>query len=77
MIEEHRLEINNLRNQIKSLTIKEGMTLTKLKMLINEKFGKTDSLENLANKFRNKTIKVTELAEILDILGYEVVLRKK
>jgi hypothetical protein len=77
MIREYKLETNNLRNQLKSLTVMEGMSLTKLKILINEKYDKTDTLENLTNKLRNKTIKATELFEILDTLGYEIILRKK
>ncbi len=77
MNKEFKLEVENLRNQLKSLTIMEGLTLTKLKILINEKYDKTDTLENLTNKLRKKTIKVTELAEIVDILGYEIILKKK
>jgi len=77
MIREYKLETNNLRNQLKSLAVMEKMSLTKLKILINEKYNKTDTLENLTNKLRNKTVKATELFEILDILGYEVILRRK
>ncbi len=77
MVREYKLEIANLRNQLKSLTVMEGMTLTKLKILINEKYNKTDTLENLTNKLRKKTIKANELAEIADVLGYEIILRKK
>ena len=77
MVREYKLETNNLRNQLKSLAVMEKMSLTKLKILINEKYNKTDTLENLTNKLRNKTVKATELFEILDILGYEVILRRK
>jgi hypothetical protein len=77
MIKEYKLETNNLRNQLKSLAIEERMSLTRLKILINEKYDKTDTLENLANKLRNKTIKATEMFEMLDILGYDIILRKK
>ncbi|OGH98583.1 MAG: hypothetical protein A2039_02420 [Candidatus Melainabacteria bacterium GWA2_34_9] len=77
MVREYKLETNNLRNQLKSLAVMEKMSLTKLKILINEKYDKTDTLENLTNKLRNKTVKATELFEILDILGYEVILRRK
>ena len=55
----------------------EGMTVTKVKEEINKKYNKTDSNRNLSNKFRNKTIRVAELAEIFDILGYELYIHKK
>ncbi len=74
---EYKIEEEKIRVLIKSLTAMEDMTLTKLKMLINQKFNKTDSLENLTNKLRNKTIRVSELLEILDVLGYELIVRKK
>lgn len=77
MKQEYNIEKDKLRVLIKSLTSMEEMTLTKLKILINHKFNKTDSLENLTNKIRNKTLRVTELLEIFDILGYDLIARKK
>lgn len=77
MKNEYALEKDNIRNIIKLLTTLEGKTLTRLKVDINHKYNKTDSLENLTNKLRNGTIRVNELLEIFDILGYEVITRKK
>lgn len=74
---EERIKENNIKTLIKSLTSMENMTLTKLKILINHKFNKTDGLNNLTNKIRNKTLRVTELLEIFDILGYDLVVKKK
>jgi hypothetical protein len=74
---EYKIEENKIRVLIKSLVAMEDMTLTKLKVLINHKFNKTDSLENLTNKLRTKTVKVSELLEILDVLGYDLIVRKK
>ena len=77
MNNEYKVEKDKIRVLIKSLVTMENMTLTKLKILINHKFDKTDSLENLTNKLRNKTIKTTELIEIFDVLGYDLIVRKK
>lgn len=74
---EYKIEKNNIRVLVKSLSAMENMTLTKLKILINQKFGKMDSLENLTNKLRKKTVKVSELMEIFDVLGYDLVVRKR
>ena len=77
MTNEYILEKSNIRNLIKLLTTFEGKTLTRLKVDINHKYNKTDSLENLTNKLRNGTVKATEVLEIFDILGYNVIVRKK
>lgn len=77
MDREIKLETENLAQQIKYLSALEGLTVTKVKELVNQKYNKTDSIRNLSNKLRNKTFRVTELAEILDILNYEIILRKK
>lgn len=74
---EYLIEKYSLRDLIRSLALMEGKTLTRMKVDINHKYNKTDSLENLTNKLRNGTIKVTELLEIFDILGYDVLVRKK
>ncbi len=77
MNNEYKLETENLKEQIKYLSALQGITMSKLKDEVNSKFNKTDSVRNLGNKLRNKTFRVSELAEILDILGYEIILRKK
>ena len=53
------------------------MTVLKVKEEVNKKYNKTDSNRNLSNKFRNKTIRGSELAEILDILEYDIYIHKR
>ncbi len=77
MENEYRLETDNLKEQIKYLAALQGITMSRLKDEVNLKYNKTDSIGNLGNKLRNKTFRVSELAEILDILNYEIILRKK
>ena len=74
---EYRLETDNLKEQIKYLAALQGITMSRLKDEVNIKYNKTDSIGNLGNKLRNKTFRVSELAEILDILNYEIILRNK
>lgn len=66
-----------LHKNIKDLLKQNGMNFTLLKYTINELFGKNDSVRNLHNKFKRKTIRVSELEEITEILNYEIILRKK
>jgi hypothetical protein len=74
---EEKINANNMKNIVKSLATMENMTLTKLKILINHKFDKTDGLNNFSKKLNTKTIKATELLEVFDVLGYDVVVKKK
>ena len=76
-MEEITIHSDNLQKDIKHLLKKGGMNFTLLKFTINELFGKKDSVRNLFNKFKRKTLRVSELEEIAEILNYEVVLRKK
>lgn len=77
MEREIKLESENLALQLKYLAALEGLTITKVKAFVNQKYNKTDSNRNLSNKLRNKTFRVSELAEIMDILGYDIYLKKK
>ena len=61
MEREIKLETDNLASQIKYLAALDGFTVTKVKEKVNKKYQKTDSNRNLSNKFRNKTLRVSEL----------------
>ena len=76
MINEYKLDTENLKEQIKYLAALQGLTMVGLKEKVNEKFGKSDSVRNLGNKLRNKTFRISELNEIMEVLNYELVLRK-
>lgn len=77
MNREIKLETDKLALQIKYLAAMDGLTVKRVKELVNEKYGKCDSNNNLSNKLRNKTFRVSELAEIAEVLNYEIILRKK
>lgn len=77
MEKEVKLETENLALQLKYLAALEGLTITKVKQLVNEKYNKTDSNRNLSNKLRNKTFRVSELVEIADILEFDIYLKKR
>lgn len=77
MDNEVKLETDNLALQIKYLAAMNGYTVLKVKEEVNKKYNKKDSNRNLSNKFRNKTIRVSELAEILDILDYDIYIHKR
>ena len=72
-----KLEIDNLAHQVKYLAALKAMTVKDVKEKVNEKYGKTDSNRNLSNKFRTKTIRISEISEIFDILGYDLYIKKR
>ena len=77
MEREIKLETDNLASPIKYLAALDGFTVTKVKEKVNKKYQKTDSNRNLSNKFRNKTLRVSELVELLDILDYDIYIHKR
>lgn len=77
MEREIKLETDNLASQIKYLAALDGFTVTKVKEKVNKKYQKTDNNRNLSNKFRNKTLRVSELVELLDILDYDIYIHKR
>lgn len=66
-----------IKNDIKSIIIKEGKTLTEINNCINNKFSKKSSIQNFVNKLSKETIKYKEVLEIADVLGYEIKWVKK
>ena len=77
MENEFKLDTKDICSQIKYLATKEGLNMTGLKYAVNEIFNKKDSVRNLYNKMRTKTLRVSELSEIAEVLNYDIILRKK
>jgi len=71
------LNSENLKKQIQAIAKKEGINMTMLKVTINAIFNRVDGVRNLYNKFTRKTLRVSELEEIAEVLNYEIILRKK
>jgi len=61
-----------LKDEVKVLLIKSGFTLTDLVKALNEKYNRTDSVQNLNGKLTRETLKYKEAQEISAILGYEI-----
>ena len=76
MEDEILLDTKHLLTQIKQIAKSEGINMTLLKITINAIFNKADGIRNLYNKINRKTLRVSELEEIAEVLNYEIVLRK-
>lgn len=65
------------RQQIKHMLINADMTMTELCKRMSNRLGKEYSMHNLSGKLRRDTIKYSEIKALFDILGYEIITRKK
>ncbi len=65
------------KHQIKHLLLMSDMTMTELCKRMSERLGKPYSIYNIYGKLYRDTIKYSEIKLLYDILGYELVLRKK
>lgn len=65
------------KQQIKHLLVMSDMTMTELCRKMSERLGKPYSIHNISGKLKRDSIKYSEIKLLYDILGYELVLRKK
>ena len=69
---------NNTRTRIKTVITAESQTLKNIVDELNIRHpSKSKTAQNLSNKLSRKTIRFDEVAEIMDILGYDIVLRNR
>lgn len=61
-----------IKDFIKSQITKEGLTMSKVVRLLNEKYNKKESIQNFSNKLTRETLRYKEAEEIADIIGYKI-----
>ena len=66
-----------LKRQIKSYVVAKGYTFEKLAKELNDKYGTKDSKTGLSNKLARGSLRHIELLRILDILGYDFVVKQR
>ena len=67
----------NIRNEIKSYIAREGMTMSEVVRKLSVAYGWSASIPNLSDKLKRGTLRYSEAADIADLLGYEIVWRKR
>lgn len=67
----------NTRNEIKAYIIREGMTMSEVVEKLAEEHGWSASVPNLSGKLRRGSLRYREAVELADVLGYEIVWRKR
>ena len=68
---------SNLRNEIKSYIVRNGCTMQEVVDLLADEYGWSDSVSNLSNKLQRESLRYTEAVHLADVLGYEIVWRKR
>lgn len=62
---------------VKTIIAAAGMSLTEVAEILEEKYRKPYSVQNLNNKIRNRTLRLSEAEDIAEIIGYEIQWKKK
>jgi len=66
-----------IKETVKISMLKCDVSLTELVKLINEKYDRQDTIQNLGKKINKGTLKYREAEEIAEVLGYEIIWEKK
>ena len=65
------------QNEIKSYIVRSGLTMTETLRLLSERCGWSPNLSNFSVRLKNGTLRYSEMTELAEVLGYEIVWRKK
>ena len=68
---------SNLRNEIKSYIVRNGCTMQEVVDLLSDEYGWSASVSNLSNKLQRESLRYTEAVQLADVLGFEMVWRKR
>lgn len=67
----------NIRNEIKSYIVREGMTMREVVEKMAEDYGWSSSESNLSDKLSRSSLRYREAVELADALGYDLVWKKR
>ena len=67
----------NIRNEIKSIIVREGMTLADLLDRMQRDYGWSRNVSNFTGKLTRGSLRYTEALELADALGYDIEWRKR
>lgn len=67
----------NIRNEIKSILIREGMTMADIVEKMADQYGWSASVPNFSGKLRRSSLRYQEAVELADALGYDLVWQKR
>ena len=67
----------DIRNELKSYIVKEGMTMRELVDILAYEYDWSDSVPNFSGKLRRGSLRYSEAVEMADVMGYDIVWVKR
>ena len=67
----------NVRNEIKSMIVRSGLTMRQVVDMLSDEYGWSDSISNFSNKLSRGSLRYSDAIQIADVLGYEIVWKKR
>lgn len=67
----------SVRETIKTLLLKEHMTLTELAEMFSKQTNKPYTVDGLSRKLQNETMKYNEAEKLINLIGYDIKLVKR
>lgn len=74
---DYKFEDIKIIDFVKTLAVYKGTSLRKLITRLAAKKDVSNCYSNFYSKLKNETIKFSEIVDIADILGYEVIFKDK
>ena len=67
----------DIRNELKSYIVKEGLTMRELVDTLSFEYGWSDSVPNFSGKLSRGSLRYSEAVEMADVMGYDIVWVKR
>ena len=67
----------NIRNEIKAHIVQEGTTMSEEVQALAVVHGWSANVPNLSDKLKRGTLRYSEAIELADVLGYDIVWKKR
>ena len=67
----------DIRNEIKSYIVREGMTMRELVEILADEYDWSDSVPIFSGKLRRGSLRYSEALELADVMGYDIVWMKR
>ena len=67
----------SIRNEITAQIVRAGFTMQEVVELLSDEYGWSDSVSNLSAKLQRESIRYKEVVELADVLGYDIVWKKR
>ena len=66
-----------VRNFVKARILEAGYTMSEVVDVLSSDYGWSDSLSNFSAKLSRESLRYKEALELAEVLGYEIVWKKK